>query len=50
MSAAITPLILLDCVNTQVLDYSTQKVIYNVKCENNVAVVYRRDNKKGVRH
>jgi hypothetical protein len=46
MSTTITSLLLLGCVNTQVLDHDTQKVIYDVRCENNVTVVYRHDNQE----
>jgi hypothetical protein len=46
MSATVASLILLGCVNTQVLDHDTKKVIYDVRCENNVTVVYQHNNQE----
>ncbi|MCL2872589.1 MAG: hypothetical protein FWF41_06395 [Betaproteobacteria bacterium] len=45
MSTTIASLILLGCVNTQLLD-SNNKIIYDVKCENSVTVVYNHSNKE----
>ncbi|MCL2871379.1 MAG: hypothetical protein FWF41_00075 [Betaproteobacteria bacterium] len=45
MSASLASLIFLGCVNTQIFD-DNHKVIYDVRCESNVTVIYNHSNQE----